>query len=74
MGGGSSISGLQPGNVDFEEIKFIYIAAGLVHGLGDGLVAGLMGSGKMTDGLKLSFFMVLIIFIIFVVMAPVMGV
>jgi flagellar protein FlaJ len=73
-GATSSISGLQPGNVDFDEIKFIYISAGLVHGIGDGLVAGLMGSGKMTDGLKLSFFMVMIIFIIFVLMAPVMGV
>ena len=70
----SSISGLQPGNVDFDEIKFIYISAGLVHGIGDGLVAGLMGSGRMTDGLKLSFFMVMIIFIIFVLMSPVMGV
>jgi flagellar protein FlaJ len=73
-GGGSALSGLQPGNVDFDEIKFIYIAAGLVHGIGDGLVAGLMGSGKMTDGLKLSFYMVLIIFIIFVVFSPYMGV
>jgi flagellar protein FlaJ len=73
-GTSAAISGLQPGDVDFNEIKFIYIAAGLVHGIGDGLVAGLMGSGKMTDGLKLSFFMVLIIFLIFVLMAPFMGV
>ena len=69
----SSISGLQPGNVDFDEIKFIYISAGLVHGIGDGLVAGLMGSSKMTDGLKYSFIMVLIIFVIFIIMTPMMG-
>ncbi len=73
-GASSSISGLQPGNVDFDEIKFLFISAGLVHGIGDGLVAGLMGSSKMTDGLKLSFFMVLIIFIIFVLLSPFMGV
>lgn len=73
-GAGSSISGLQPGNVDFDEIKFIFISAGLVHGIGDGLVAGLMGSGKMTDGLKLSFIMVMIIFLIFVLLTPLMGI
>ena len=57
-------------DVNFDEIKLLFIAAALVHAIGDGLVAGLMGSGRMTDGLKLSFTLVLIVFMIFVFLMP----
>jgi flagellar protein FlaJ len=63
-----------PAGVDFDEIKMLFIAAALVHAVGDGLVAGLMGSGKMTDGLKLSFIMILIVFIIFILLMPAVAV
>lgn len=59
-----------PVGVDFDEIKMIFIAAALVHAVGDGLVAGLMGSGRMTDGLKISFIMIIIVFMIFVLLMP----
>jgi flagellar protein FlaJ len=59
-----------PQDVDFNEIKLLFVAAALVHAIGDGLVGGLMGSGRMTDGLKLSFAMVLIVFMIFVFLMP----
>ena len=59
-----------PVDVDFDEIKLLFIAAALVHAIGDGVVAGLMGSGRMTDGLKLSFAMIMIVFLIFVLLMP----
>ncbi|WP_455391454.1 type II secretion system F family protein [[Eubacterium] cellulosolvens] len=68
--GGGSVAAFSPTDVDFDEIKIIFIAAALVHAIGDGLVAGLMGSGRMTDGLKLSFAMVLIVFMIFILLMP----
>ncbi|MCK5561254.1 MAG: hypothetical protein KAJ51_11690, partial [Thermoplasmata archaeon] len=67
VGGAAAFS---PTDVDFNEIKLLFVAAALVHAIGDGLVAGLMGSGRMTDGLKLSFAMVLIVFFIFVLIMP----
>ena len=66
----ASGAAFSPTDVDFDEIKFIFIGAALVHAIGDGLVAGLMGSGKMTDGLKLSFAMVMIVFVIFIFIMP----
>lgn len=67
---GGSAAAFSPTDVDFDEIKFLFIAAALVHAIGDGLVAGLMGSGRMTDGLKLSFAMILIVFFIFILIMP----
>lgn len=67
--GGVSAS-FSPVGVDFDEIKMIFIFAALVHALGDGIVAGLMGSGRITDGLKFSFVMIIIVFVIFVFMMP----
>jgi len=64
-GGGGGMGGFDPSSVDFDEIEFLYIAAALVQGVGDGLVAGLMGSGRIMDGLKYSFIMVMIVFVIF---------
>jgi flagellar protein FlaJ len=73
-GAGGGISIFDPTGVDFDEIKFIYLMAGLVQGIGDGLVAGLMGTGKITDGAKYSFLMVLIVFIIFTIVMPFTGI
>jgi flagellar protein FlaJ len=67
---GGSPAAFSPTDVDFNEIKIIFIAAALVHAIGDGLVAGLMGSGRMTDGLKLSFAMIFIVFFIFILIMP----
>jgi flagellar protein FlaJ len=68
---GSEVSAsFSPVGVNFDEIKMIFIFAALVHAIGDGVVAGLMGSGRITDGLKFSFVMVIIVFVIFVFMMP----
>jgi hypothetical protein len=72
--GGGAMSVFNPQDVDFEEIKFIYLVAGLVQGIGDGLVAGLMGSGRIVDGMKFSFLMILIVFMIFTLGMPFMGI
>lgn len=72
--GGGAIQVFSPQDVDFDEIKFIYLMAGLIQGIGDGMVAGLMGSGKITDGAKFSFLMILIVFMIFTIGFPFMGI
>ena len=63
--GGSMAGGMDPSKVDFDEIKMIYILAGAINGLGCGLVAGLMSTGKITDGLKYTFMFVLVDVVIF---------
>ena len=72
----SALSGAEVGatfspvGVDFDEIKVIFIFAALVHAVGDGIVAGLMGSGRVSDGLKYSFVMIIIVFVIFSLLMP----
>jgi flagellar protein FlaJ len=75
-GGGAdqSFSAFNPQDVDFDEIKFIYLMAGLVQGIGSGLVAGLMGTGRITDGAKYSFLMIMIVFLIFSIVLPMTGI
>lgn len=63
--GGSMAGGMDPSKVDFDEVKLIYTLSGGVNGLGCGLVAGLMSTGKITDGLKYTFIMVAIDVILF---------
>jgi flagellar protein FlaJ len=59
-GGGGMAGGMDPSQVDFDEVKLIYMMAGAVNGVGCGMVAGLMGSGRITDGFKFVFVFVLI--------------
>jgi flagellar protein FlaJ len=59
-GGGGMAGGMDPSRVDFDEVKQIYMLAGAVNGVGCGMVAGLMGSGRITDGFKFVFIFVLI--------------
>ncbi len=60
-----AVGGMGSTTVDFDEIKLIYILAGLVQGGGDGLVAGVMSTGRLEEGIKYSFLMVLIVFALF---------
>jgi len=64
-GGGGMAGGMDPSKVDFDEVKQIYMLAGAVNGVGCGMVAGLMGSGRITDGFKFVFTFVLINLIAF---------
>jgi flagellar protein FlaJ len=70
LGAAQTGASFSPVGVDFDGIKLVFIFAALVHAIGDGVVAGLMGSGRITDGLKFSFVMVIIVFVIFVFMMP----
>lgn len=44
---------------DVEEIKFIYLAAAIVHGLGDGFVVGMLTKGRLSAGMMHSVVLVL---------------
>ena len=57
--------GMDPTSTDFQEIKDLYLYAGLVQGIGDGLIAGIMGTGRFSDGAKYAAIMLLIVFVIF---------
>jgi len=50
------------------EVRFIYLASALIHGLGDGVTAGILENGQIGNGLKHSFLMVLIAYLMLRVM------
>lgn len=52
------------GAFDVEKIKFFYLSAAVVQGLGDGLAAGVINDGRIVTGLRHSFIMVFIGFIL----------
>ena len=58
---GMSMAGLTAENI--MAIKQIYLAAALIHGLGDGIVAGVLDTGKIANGMRHSFLMVLIAYL-----------
>jgi hypothetical protein len=47
------------GSRTLESCRVFYFLAALVQGVGNGLVAGTMGSGRVQSGLRHSFVMVL---------------
>lgn len=55
-----AVAGLGLGNLTLPEYRVFYFLAALVQGVGNGLVAGMMGTGKMLDGMRHGFVMVLI--------------
>jgi flagellar protein FlaJ len=59
--GGLQTEGLTTENI--EEIKNLYLAAAIIHGLGDGVVAGVLDTGRVANGLRHSFLMVLIAYL-----------
>jgi flagellar protein FlaJ len=67
-GGGSSGSSISGGVTTVNaqlipEVRFIYLASALIHGLGDGVTAGMLQNGQMGNGLRHSFIMVLLAYI-----------
>jgi len=61
----SSVGSISFGNVDLEEYKFIYVSTALVQAIGNGVVAGLLGEGKIAAGLRHGTIMVLVTYILF---------
>ena len=67
----TEVSGLQTQGLtteSIEEIKQLYLAAAIIHGLGDGVVAGVLDTGRIANGLRHSFLMVLVAFLMLRVM------
>lgn len=66
--GGSGTSGIQgvSGNaLDLKEYQLFYFMAAVVQGVGDGIVAGLLGTGRAVLGLRHSFLMVAVSYLVF---------
>ncbi len=53
-------------NVTLDDYRVFYFTAAIVQGIGDGILAGMMGSGRAVLGLRHSFLMVLIAWATFV--------
>jgi flagellar protein FlaJ len=49
-------------------VRFIYLASALIHGLGDGVTAGMLENGQLGNGLRHGFIMVFIAYIMLRVM------
>ena len=65
-GAGESAAGMAGagGGMSVDEVKFIYLGAALVQGFGDGILVGLIETGKIVNGFKNSFIMVLLAYLI----------
>ncbi len=46
------------------QVRFIYLASALIHGLGDGVTAGMLQNGQLGNGLRHSFIMVFIAYLL----------
>jgi flagellar protein FlaJ len=55
---------MQQPSIDLEEIKYIYLAGAIIQGIGGGILAGVIDTGRIYTGLKHSFIMVLLGFLI----------
>lgn len=64
--GGAQIAGVNTASLDLRDFQLFYFMAALMQGLGDGIVAGMMGSGKAVLGLRHSFIMVALSYVTFV--------
>ena len=63
---GSSNSAVSIGGFDLAEYTLLFFHAALLQGFGSGLVAGKMGSGNISSGLKHSLAMVSVSYVLFV--------
>ncbi len=57
--------GFDPTSVDFEEMKLLFFAAAAIQAIGDGVVGGLMSSGRIWNGLWMSSIFALATWLIF---------
>jgi len=67
-GGGIGAEGVegaatQQAGMSVEDVKFIYLGAALVQGFGDGILVGLIETGKLVNGFRNSFIMVLLAYL-----------
>ncbi|MEA3203925.1 MAG: archaeal flagellar protein FlaJ [Thermoplasmata archaeon] len=65
LGAGGSVGGIGGPSLNLRDFQVFYFMAAIMQGLGDGIVAGLMGTGRAVLGLRHSFLMVLIAYVTF---------
>src|SRR6266568_4184920 len=65
LGGASPLATDLPGVV--KSIRLAFFIATIVHGLGDGILAGVLDTGRIPNGLRHSFVMLLIAFFAFLI-------
>jgi len=63
--GAKSVGSISFGNINLEEYKFIYLSTALVQAIGNGAVAGMLGEGRISAGLRHGTIMVLVTYILF---------
>ncbi len=66
ISGGGGIGGVAMGTINVSLTVFLFFCSAIVQGLGNGIVGGLMGDGKIVSGLRHAFIMVLITWLTFV--------
>jgi len=59
------IGGLTVGGTSLKEYEFIYICTALVQAIGNGVVAGVLGEGRVSSGLRHATIMALVTYIVF---------
>jgi flagellar protein FlaJ len=64
--GTHTIAGIGGESLNLRDFQAFYFMAALMQGLGDGIVAGMMGTGRALQGLRHSFIMVAIAYVTFV--------
>jgi flagellar protein FlaJ len=62
---GGSMGGVAMGSINVPLTVFLFFCSAIVKGLGNGIVVGLMGEGKIVSGLRHAFIMVLIAWLMF---------
>ncbi len=60
-----SIGGISLGGASLKEYEFIYICTALVQAIGNGVVAGMLGEGRISSGLRHATIMALVTYIVF---------
>jgi len=65
-GGGGGIGGVSVASINVPLMVFLFFCSAVVQGIGNGIVGGLMGEGKIVSGMRHAFIMVLIAWLIFV--------
>jgi flagellar protein FlaJ len=62
---GPAIEGVSGNALDLADYQLFYFLAAVVQGIGDGVVAGLLGTGRAVLGLRHSFIMVAVSYVVF---------
>ena len=66
--GSQTPGGFDPSSVDFDVMRLLFFGAAMIQAVGDGIVGGLMASGKVSDGFWMSAMFGLLTVLIFTVL------